>query len=233
MTGRLNGAQLVMEFINRVQADKEKKKQAQWDIEDRELKKKLTEAQISNYYETSPSRQPAQKGYKVPPQTLKEVANYFKFPESEWGQYDPEMQKDMVAKYLTIKGQKPNAVKPPTPKGVEQAKKLKIAMDLVAKRKAPYVAGLSQLYGNPDKEALFPERTSYLQRQVDLIDEQAGAIALMLATLEDKGELSDEDAKKLDSILRFRSMYRPPQKKKEEKKTEAESKLPPGFQIIR
>jgi chromosome segregation ATPase len=47
LTGRLNGGQLVMEFINRLQALKEKKKQEQWQLEDRELQKEFTKARIA------------------------------------------------------------------------------------------------------------------------------------------------------------------------------------------
>jgi hypothetical protein len=46
-TGRLNGAQLVMQWMARREAEKQKKQQAQWDIEDRELRKRYVESQIA------------------------------------------------------------------------------------------------------------------------------------------------------------------------------------------
>ena len=55
-TGRLQGGNMVLEFLARIAGQKEKKKQEGWDVEDRELKKRLTEAQISNYGETSQPR---------------------------------------------------------------------------------------------------------------------------------------------------------------------------------
>jgi hypothetical protein len=46
MTGRLNGAQLVMEFINRMQADKERKQQEQWALQDRAFQEQLRPLQL-------------------------------------------------------------------------------------------------------------------------------------------------------------------------------------------
>jgi len=45
MTGRLSGAQLVMEFLARMEAEKQKKQQAGWDIEDRGMKQTLFDLQ--------------------------------------------------------------------------------------------------------------------------------------------------------------------------------------------
>ena len=104
MTGRLSGAQLVMEFLARQEMEKQKKQQAGWDVEDREMKKKLTEAQMGNLDEVTAPRPVAQKGYKLPASTLKEVSKYHGFTdESEYGSYDPQFQQDMAKEYMDAK----------------------------------------------------------------------------------------------------------------------------------
>lgn len=71
MTGRLQGGQLVMQVLSALAGRKEQKKQEGWAVEDRDLKKRLTEAQISNYGETTATRD-----YETPDQrTARETAN--------------------------------------------------------------------------------------------------------------------------------------------------------------
>jgi len=53
MTGRLNGGNMVLEFLARMAGQKEKAKQDQWAVEDRDLDKRYKEAQISNLGETT------------------------------------------------------------------------------------------------------------------------------------------------------------------------------------
>ena len=70
-TGRLNGGQLVMQFLQRMQAEKDRKKQAGWDVEDREMNKRVKEAQIRNLDETRSVRD-----YETPEQrAARENAN--------------------------------------------------------------------------------------------------------------------------------------------------------------
>jgi hypothetical protein len=57
MTGRLNGGQLVMQVLNQIAALKRQKKEEGWELEDRDLKKRMIEAQIGNYGEQSAPRQ--------------------------------------------------------------------------------------------------------------------------------------------------------------------------------
>ena len=84
-SGRLNGGQLVMAFMNQLRAIKQRKQEEQWAIEDRELNKRVKEAQIKNYEET---------------------ANPPKMSDKEWEynllQSDPEGHKRMFPeKYVT------------------------------------------------------------------------------------------------------------------------------------
>jgi hypothetical protein len=71
MTGRLNAGNMVLEFLARLAGQKEKAKQDEWAVEDRDLKKRLVEAQIGNYAETTTPRD-----YETPEQrTARETAN--------------------------------------------------------------------------------------------------------------------------------------------------------------
>ena len=79
-TGRLNGGQLVMQFLQRLQAEKDRKKQEGWDIEDRGMKKKLTEAQIRNYDETTPVKAVEPKS-DISPVMLKSIMKRLDYPE--------------------------------------------------------------------------------------------------------------------------------------------------------
>ena len=79
LTGRLQGGQLVMEFINRLQQLKERKKQEQWQLEDRgrqqifqDLQRKKYEIDIEDSIRTAKER-------KTPEQELKEKQDWEQF----------------------------------------------------------------------------------------------------------------------------------------------------------
>jgi len=56
-TGRLDGGNMVLEFLARLAGQKEQKKQAEWDIEDRDVKNDYLRAQSENLRETKPTPQ--------------------------------------------------------------------------------------------------------------------------------------------------------------------------------
>jgi len=100
-TGRLNGAKLVMQFLSRMEADKRKKKEAGWELEDRQMAKELNKARVSDLTRPpTPPREPAQKGYVLPPSVRKKVALFHGFTdESEYDAYDPKFQEDLFNEY--------------------------------------------------------------------------------------------------------------------------------------
>jgi len=109
MTGRLNGGNMVLEFLARMAGQKEKAKQDQWAVEDRDLKKQTTEANIGETKANTerllrPPAEPKPRGYTLPPTVLKEVAKYHGFTnESEYDSYDPQLQQDMTKEYMDAK----------------------------------------------------------------------------------------------------------------------------------
>ena len=100
---------MVLEFLARMAGQKEQKKQAEWDIEDRDLKRQTTEAKIGETKANTqrllqPPKEPVQKGYVLPKSVLKEVAKYHGFvDETEYDSYDPQLQQDMVKEYMDAK----------------------------------------------------------------------------------------------------------------------------------
>jgi len=108
-TGRLNGGQLVMQFLQRMQAEKDRKKQEGWDVEDRGMKKQAAEANVAETKANTerllrPPAEPKPRGYTLPPSVLKEVAKYHGFTnESEYDSYDPQLQQDMAKEYMDAK----------------------------------------------------------------------------------------------------------------------------------
>jgi len=241
-TGRLNGAQLVMQFLSRMEADKRKKKEAGWELEDRDLKKRYTEAQISNLYETRPTPEPKPIS-NVTATQVKSLMGKLGYPEEvitevdsmndiarrdTWGKLQDHL------KSLQLQGAKiPRTAA--TPKGKQQAAALKSALDVVQRRLAPITGALTQLYSNPEHAMLSQERISWLEKEQEKINEQVGAIASMINNIDESGELTDQQFVQLNTILKYQRTYRPYPKreppKKEPPKTEAEKKLPAGFTI--
>jgi hypothetical protein len=105
-TGRMNGGALVMQVINQLAALKKQKQQEGWEVEDRDINKRYKEAQISNLYETPQPREPAQKGYPLPPNVRKQVAKFHELTdETEYDSYDPQMQQKMFEEFLDAQGE--------------------------------------------------------------------------------------------------------------------------------
>ena len=64
MTGRLLGGQLFMQFMNQLQSLKDQERKRKWEIEDRDLNKRLIEARIKDYEEANravPQETPEEK----------------------------------------------------------------------------------------------------------------------------------------------------------------------------
>jgi hypothetical protein len=236
-TGRLNGAQLVMQWMARREAEKQKKKQETWDVEDRELKKRLTEAQISNYYETKPTPVPKPVS-KVSPIQVKSLMKRLNYPEEAIAEVDtmnePALKETWGKlqdhfKQITSSGGRVPATAA-TAKGRLQLTRLKYALDTVKERKARFTGALTQLYANPEKSMLVQEQISEYEKRLEEIEKQQGEIASMMNNIDESGELTEDQFIKLNTILKFGRSYTP-YRPKTPPKTDAEKKLPPGFTI--
>ena len=122
-----------------------------------------------------------------------------------------------------------------TQKGKQQLSQLKYALDTIKSRKTRFNAALSQLYANPEKSILAASQIKEYEDKLNAIELQEGDIASMMNTLDDNGELSEEQLRDLNMILkwklRFSDVAAKPIPKPMAPKTEAEKKLPPGFTI--
>lgn len=220
--------------------EKEAKAVAEWE---RMLKERLTEAQINNLNE--PNQRPVvdKPISKVTPVQVKTLMKRLGYPEEAitevdsmndpalrdtWGKLQDHF------KILQTQGMKVPTT-PATTKGRLQLMRLKYAQDLVEKRKATYSGALTQLLANPDKAMLTPGITEELQKKIDEIDTQAGEIASMMNNIDESGELTEDQFMKLNTILKFKSSYKPyiptNPKPTPKPKTDAEKKLPEGFTI--
>jgi len=129
-------------LLAQMAGQKEKAKQDQWAVEDRDLKKQTTEANIGETKANTerllrPPVEPAQKGYVLPKSVLKEVAKYHGFTnESEYDSYDPQAQQDMFKEYMdartaaTARGLKVT----PTKTGAAKLKMIDMAIAQINKR---------------------------------------------------------------------------------------------------
>lgn len=238
-TGRLDGAQLVMQFLARREQEKQKKKQAEWDIEDRDLKKRVAEAQISNYYETKPTPEPKPIS-KVSPVQVKSLMKRLSYPDEvitevdtmndvalrdTWGKLQDHL------KSLQLQGMKIPKTNL-TAKGKFHAAQLKSALEIVRSRKKVPESALIQLLGNPDKGMLSGDKIKELQETAEEIEFQEGEIGAMMNTLDENGELSEKQLRDLLVILKWKKRFKAmPKITPAQPKTEAEKKLPAGFTI--
>jgi hypothetical protein len=76
---------------------------------------------------------------------------------------------------------------------------------------------------------LSESRIEQLQGQAEEVERQEGEIAAMMNSVDEAGELSEEQLRDLNLILKWQVRYRTTQRPLP--KTEAEKKLPPGFSI--
>lgn len=235
-TGRLNVGQLIQQFILRKRAEEEQKKQAQWDVEDRELNKRVKEAQIRNYDEVAPAKVEKPTS-KVSPVQVKSMMKRLQYPDEAVAEVDTMNEvalKDTWAKLqdhfrqITSSGGRVPATAQ-TAKGRLQYQKLKSALDVVKSRKNRYNAALSQLYAYPERGAFAQGQIAEYEKTLDDIEMQEGEIASMMNNIDETGELTEQQFIQLNTILKFKKSYAPRPKAKEQ--TEAEKKLPPGFTI--
>jgi hypothetical protein len=216
MTGRLNGGNMVLEFLARMAGQREQKKQDEWAVEDRDLKKKLTEAQISNYGETTQRPEPKPMS-KVSPIMVKSLMKRLDYPEESVLEVDTmndpalkdtwaKLQQDFAQRNLQGMRVPKTAA---SPRGKLQQAQLKSALDTVKARGTRYNAALSQLYANPDKGMLAQDKIAEYEKYLDDIERQAGEIASMMNNIDESGELTEDQFVKLNTILKFKSSYRP------------------------
>ena len=215
-TGRLQGGNMVLEFLARMAGQKEKAKQDQWAVEDRDLDKRYKEAQMSNLYETNQSREPKPTS-EVKPQMVKNMMKKLDYPDEVITEVDTmnppalaaawaKTQQDFAARQLQgMKVPKTAA----SPKGKLQQAQLKAALDTVKGRKARYNAALSQLYANPDKAMLVQDKIVDYEKTLDDIETQEGEIASMMNNIDESGELTEDQFRNLNVILKFKRQYRP------------------------
>jgi hypothetical protein len=237
-TGRLNGGQLVMQFLQRLQAEKDRKKQAGWDVEDREMNKRVKEAQIRNYDETTPVKAVEPKS-DISPVMLKSIMKRLDYPEESILEVDTMNQPARAAAWAKAQGdfaaRQLQGLKVPktaaSQKGKLQQAQLKAALDTVKSRGTRYNAALSQLYANPDKGMLVQDKIEQYEKMLDDIERQSGEIASMMNNIDETGELSEDQLRDLNLILKWKVTYRNTRRPIPGAATDAEKKLPPGFVI--
>ena len=235
-TGRLNGGQLVMQVLNQIAGNKRKKKEEAWELEDRALNKRYKEAQISNFLEVPPAKE-IKPTSKVGAGMVKNMMKKLDYPDEVIAEVDTmnepalaqawaKTQEDFAARQRAGMRVPKTAA---SQKGRIQYQQLKAALDVVKARKKVPEGALIQLQADPEKTMLAASSIQQLQEQVARLEEQEGTIASMMNNIDESGELTEEQFKQLNTILKFRTTYRPfvPQKPK----TEAEKKLPQGFTI--
>jgi hypothetical protein len=235
-TGRLNTGNMVLEFLARVAGQKEKAKQDEWAVEDRDLNKRVKEAQIRNYDEVAPVKA-ATPTSKVSPVMVKSLMKRLSYPDEAVLEVDTmndpalkdtwaKLQQDFATRMNT--GLRvPNTAA--TPKGKQQVLTLKAAAETVKGRKARYSGALTQLYANPDKGMLVTDKIKEYESALEKIEEQEGEIVSMMNNIDESGELTEEQFKRLNTILKFRASYQPMPKFK----NDATNKLPAGYTIIK
>ena len=210
MTGRLDGGQLVMQFMNRMMAEKQRKQEEQWGIEDRDLQKRLTEAQISNYMETTPPK-PVAPISNVTSAQVKALMKRLSYPQEAIDEVDTMndvARKETWAKLqdhfkqITTSGGKVPATAA-TARGRLQQARLKAALDTVKSRKTFISGGLTQLYSDPEKAMLGAELITKLRAELEAIERQEGEIASMMNNIDESGELTEQQFAQLNTILKF------------------------------
>jgi hypothetical protein len=234
LTGRLSGGQLVMQVLNQIAALKEKKQQGEWDIEDRDLNKRYKEASIRNLDEVRPSPEPKPVS-KVSKEMVKSLMKRLDYPgesllevdtmndlalSNTWGKLQDHF------KTLQAQGAKiPKTAL--TPKGKFHAAQLKSALEIVRSRKKVPESSLIQLLGNPEKSMFSEDKINELQGIASELELQEGEIGAMMNTLDENGELSEEQLRDLLLILKWKKRYRSipkgsPAKEKSKAELEAE-----------
>lgn len=214
-TGRLNGAALVMNFLNQIEAGKRKKKEEAWELEDRDLNKRYKEASIRNLDEVKPTPEPKPVS-KVSPLMVKSLMKRLDYPEesiqevdtmndpalsSTWGKLQDHI------KTLQTQGLKiPKTA--PTQKGKLQQAQLRSALGVIKDRGTRYNSALSQLYANPDKGMLASGQIAEYEGILDELERQSGEVAAMMNSLDENGELSEEQLRDLFLILKWKRRYR-------------------------
>lgn len=215
-TGRLNGGNMVLEFLARLAGQKEQKKKEQWEMEDRDINKRYKEAQISNLGETTQRAEPKPMS-KVSPIMVKNMMKKLDYPDEVVAEVDTMNEPALAAAWA--KTQQDFAQRslqglrvPKTAasnKGKLQQAQLKAALDTVKGRKARYNAALSQLYANPDKGMLVQDKIVDYEKTLDDIETQEGEIASMMNNIDESGELTEDQFRNLNTILKFKRQYRP------------------------
>jgi hypothetical protein len=216
MTGRLNTGNMILEFLARMAGQKEKAKQDEWAVEDRDINKRYKEAQIRNYDEATPAKVVVPTS-KVSPIMVKNMMKKLDYPDEVVSEVDTmnepalaaawtKTQQDFAARQLQgIRVPKTAA----SQRGKLQQAQLKAALDTVKSRGTRYSAALSQLYSNPDKGMLVEDKITGYEKTLDDIERQAGEIASMMSNIDESGELTEDQFAKLNTILKFKSSYRP------------------------
>jgi hypothetical protein len=237
---RMDFASWVAALQQNLSGAKDRKKSEQTEAEDREWKKLLTAAQIRNLDEERPVPQPKvqQPTSKVSPLMVKNMMKKLDYPDEVISEVDTMNEPALAAAWAKTQqdfaARQQAGLRVPktaaTQKGKTQQAQLKAALDVVKSRKARYSAALGQLYANPEKAIQAGGQVQQYESIVDEIERQEGEIASMMNNIDETGELTEQQFAQLNTILKFKMSYRP-YSPKPKPKTEAESKLPPGFTI--
>jgi hypothetical protein len=225
-----------MQVLNQIAGNKRKKKEEGWELEDRELGKRYKEAQISNLYETTQPRE-VKPTSKVSPQMVKSMMTRLDYPQEVIAEVDTMNEPALSAAWAKTQSdfasRQLQGIKVPrtaaTQKGRIQYQRLKAALDTVKARKRVSESSLIQLLGNPERTMLSESRIEQLQGQAEEVERQEGEIASMINSLDENGELSEEQLRDLYLILKWQVRYKTT--KRPLPQTDAEKKLPAGFAI--
>jgi hypothetical protein len=230
-----------MQFLQRLQAEKDRKKQAGWDVEDRELNKRYKEAQITNLNEPNIAPpKPIKLPSNVTPKMVKSFMGRLGYPQEAIDGVDDMTPEDLFKTWedvqkaynsQTLAGKKIPA-KPPTPKGAFQAKKLDADAKRMAEAGRMYAVAWQSVAGGPNAMLMTRELAEY-RRIAENFQDAANEIMAMKDRIDDEGELSEQDYAKLQALLKVTAATRTKNTPtpSDKPKTDAEKKLPPGFVI--
>lgn len=203
-------AKLVQYVMAGQRARKENKRQLQMEEEDRALKKRLVEAQISNYAEPNYYQHAEKEIPDYPAEQVKSLATKLNYPQ-EFIDSIPGMNKsarsNAMAKLLDEvralgTAGKRLPTKAPTEKGKRQQRALELGSKMVNGWANQYRTAQGQLEANPQLAAMAPGKIDELRNKVLRYESVAGEIQAMLSNIDDNGELSEADYARMVSILK-------------------------------
>ena len=170
---------------------------------DRVWQKKMYETELGIRNQAAQPKMAAPKGYQVPPDTMKEVAEYFKFPEGDWEQYDPAMQEQMVKEYLgaTTAASKSLGGRAVKARGLSKLQLIKFASDKLENLAKVRESRANTIASNPLAQAALGVSISDLDQQAMFFRRAANQVMQMGFEMDENGNLPPEKEKRLRNYL--------------------------------